>query len=81
MTMERLVGTQLAPLKATLIKVGLDQLGFAPLFNGTFLLVLGTVQGHSIAQVNQKIKAEYLDVMMANWKVRCTHTSGCMPSR
>ena len=70
LTMERIVGVHLAPLKSTVVKVSMDQLGFAPLFNGTFLIILGTAQGHTMAELNQKLRAEYVDVMLANWKVR-----------
>ena len=43
--------------------------GFAPLFNGTFLVVIGATQGQSLSAINKKIRAEYKDVMIANWKV------------
>ena len=64
------MGSRMSPVKTTLAKVGCDQLGFAPVFNGTFLVVLGATQGNSMDQINSKIKAEYVDVMLANWKVR-----------
>ena len=70
MTLVKMVGTKLSPVKATLAKVAMDQLAFAPVFNGSFLTVIGLLQGKSLGNINEKLKKEYKDVMLTNWKVR-----------
>ncbi len=57
------------PLKATVAKVALDQTAFAPLFNGLFISVLGAMQGKTVPQVGEKLKREYKDVIITNWKL------------
>ena len=49
--------------------MALDQGAFAPAFQGIFLSVLGATQGKNLAEINQKLKAEYVDIMLTGWKV------------
>lgn len=53
----------------TLKKVALDQLCFAPICIGTLLTVLGTIQGHPPRETVAKIKRDYSDIMIANYKL------------
>lgn len=50
-------------------KVACDQLLFAPNFLAIFLVTLGTVQGENYETVVCKLKRDYADVVIANYKL------------
>lgn len=53
----------------TLKKVATDQLVFAPIFLGSLLTVIGTLQGNSPGKVVSKLQKEYPDILASNYKV------------
>ena len=67
--MERIVGPHMAPMRAALLKVALDQGCFAPFFNLVFISSLAALQGLSAGETWAKLKAEYKDVMLTMWKI------------
>ena len=62
-------------LPVVLGKVALDQLVFSPPFNMLYFHAIGMLQGTSPAVVQEKIARDFVPLMLANWKVRETHTS------
>lgn len=50
-------------------KVTVDQLVFAPFFLGVFITSLGVMQLQSPQEIQQKLKDEYCDVLLANYKL------------
>jgi len=65
--LERLYGTtgKLTPIK----KVLTDQLCFAPVLQFTAIPVLGLMDGHSRDKIEARIRKDYYDIMIANWKL------------
>ena len=55
--------------KGALMKVGVDQLLFAPIFLVTFLSSMGALNGESTDQIKSKLEKEYFNVLTTNWKV------------
>ncbi|KRT79939.1 hypothetical protein AMK59_6473, partial [Oryctes borbonicus] len=53
----------------TVKKVALDQFLFAPFCIGMLLTVLGTVQGQPPKETIKKLKRDYTDIMIANYKL------------
>ncbi|GJQ84918.1 hypothetical protein Trydic_g525 [Trypoxylus dichotomus] len=53
----------------TVKKVALDQFLFAPFCIGALLTVLGTVQGQPPKETMRKLKRDYTDIMIANYKL------------
>ncbi len=67
------MSAQVPRVRAAVTKVCMDQLLFAPIFQGTFITSLGVLQGKDRKAINDKLRREYKDVLFANWKVRKTH--------
>lgn len=51
----------------TLKKVALDQLIFAPTFMMAFLGVVGVMKGQNRVEIEEKIRADYLDILLTNY--------------
>uniref|UniRef100_A0A7G3AF19 Mitochondrial inner membrane protein Mpv17 n=1 Tax=Lutzomyia longipalpis TaxID=7200 RepID=A0A7G3AF19_LUTLO len=51
----------------TLKKVALDQLIFAPTFMLAFLGVLGVMKGQALPEIEDKIRADYVDILKTNY--------------
>ncbi|XP_059611248.1 protein Mpv17 [Phlebotomus argentipes] len=51
----------------TLKKVALDQLVFAPVFMMAFLGVVGAMKGQQLPQIEEKIRADYVDILKTNY--------------
>lgn len=47
----------------------MDQLGCSPVFLATFISVVGAFQGENVDGIQRKLKAEYTDILLANYKV------------
>ncbi|CAG2105124.1 unnamed protein product [Medioppia subpectinata] len=65
--LERVYGTSgtFTPIKKLLT----EQLFFLPLIQLAFIGVLGALNGHSLAQMEARIRNDYWDIMCAVWKV------------
>lgn len=50
-------------------KVVLDQLGFSPVFVSVFLTTLGGVQTRNLNDSINRVKRDYKDVLIANYKL------------
>uniref|UniRef100_T1JD42 Mitochondrial inner membrane protein Mpv17 n=1 Tax=Strigamia maritima TaxID=126957 RepID=T1JD42_STRMM len=66
--LERLFGTNGFATTA-MKKMLTDQLFFAPLFIGNFMVVMGLVQHQPFPKVWDKLNEEYLDVLQANYMI------------
>ena len=67
--MERFLGSQIS-LKVTMSKVAIDQIGFSPIFTGIIISTIGLMQGMDLESLKQKLKEEYVDVILTGWSVR-----------
>lgn len=50
-------------------KVSLDQLAFSPIFLGTLLTMLGALQGHKPDEVKEKLKEQWVDVVLTSYYI------------
>lgn len=50
-------------------KIVWDQLLFAPIFTAVLLVTIGICQGKSTEKLKNKIRDEYSDILMNNYKV------------
>lgn len=55
--------------KGALMKVGVDQLVFAPIFLVTFISTMGTLNGETMDKIKKKLEQDYFNVLTTNWKV------------
>jgi len=71
LSLERVVTPLRVPnaFAATLAKVSLDQLAFAPIFNVVLISIIGLSQGETVAKIEAKLKREYMDVLITGWKL------------
>ncbi|XP_051159266.1 protein Mpv17 [Leptopilina boulardi] len=53
----------------TLKKVAFDQLLFAPVFLCALIVVIGILQGNEIDNIKLKLKNEYPDILVSNYKL------------
>lgn len=53
----------------TLQKVCVDQLVFAPVFMAVLVSIIGFMQHRSVDKVAEKLRREYLDILVANYYV------------
>ena len=67
--MEKLLGSSVT-VKATLSKVALDQICFAPLFQVPVLTYIGLMQGQALSNIKVKLQKEWGDIVITGWKVR-----------
>ena len=51
------------------MKVGVDQLLFAPIFLVTFISTMGALNGDTVDRIKIKLKEDYFGVLTTNWKV------------
>lgn len=58
-----------AGLKGVLLKVTADQLFFAPIFLIVFLGTMGTLNGETLVQITNRIKKDFSEILVTNWKV------------
>lgn len=58
-------GTKMAAFKM----VACDQLLFAPTFLPFFLGTMGVLRRESFKELSDKIKKEYMDILITNWKI------------
>ena len=58
--------------KGALMKVGVDQLVFAPIFLVTFISTMGTLNGETMDKIKKKLEQDYFNVLTTNWKVWLT---------
>lgn len=56
-------------VSATLSKVALDQIGFAPLFQIPVLTYIGLLQGQQLSAIKTKLENEWVDIVVTGWKV------------
>lgn len=68
LTMERMLGSSVT-LTNTLRKVGLDQLGFAPIFTVGILTYIGKLQGQSLQDIKLKLEKELKDIVITGWTI------------
>ena len=54
------------------MKVGVDQLVFAPIFLVTFISTMGTLNGETMDKIKKKLEQDYFNVLTTNWKVWLT---------
>ncbi|KAK9818021.1 hypothetical protein WJX72_005807 [[Myrmecia] bisecta] len=66
LTLSRLVTTPGTP--GALMRLGLDQLVFAPIFISTFFASLLTLEGHASA-IPAKLRQDLKDAVITNWKI------------
>ena len=66
--MERFVGSGIT-IQKTLTKVGLDQIGFAPIFTAGILSMIGIFQGQNFQSIKTKLDNELVDIVINGWKV------------
>jgi len=57
------------PNVIAVLKVGMDQLLFSPIFNLFYFYVIGTFEGRSFSEIGTKVSQEFGPVMRANYKV------------
>jgi len=50
-------------------KVALDQLVAAPPFYAVFLVGTGVLQQQKWTEIEDRIEADYMDILINNWKV------------
>jgi len=55
--------------KGAFMKVGVDQLLFAPIFLVTFISTMGALNGDTVDRIKIKLKEDYFGVLTTNWKV------------
>jgi len=68
LTMERLLGSSVTLIN-TFRKVGLDQLGFAPIFTVGILSCIGKLQGQSVGEIKLKLESELKDIVLTGWTI------------
>lgn len=68
LTLEKWFGSHVS-VPATVIKVFIDQFGFAPFFTSFLLCLIGLSQGKDVQGIKKKLKNEFYDVMTTGWKV------------
>lgn len=56
-------------LKGVILKVAADQTLFAPTFLVIFLSSMGTLNGESIQMISDRIKRDFSEILITNWKV------------
>lgn len=56
-------------MKGVLLKVSVDQLLFAPTFLVIFLSTMGTLNGESPKQISARVKQDFPEILVTNWKV------------
>ena len=56
-------------LKGVVLKVAADQLFFAPTFLIIFLSTMGTLNGEQPQQISTRIKQDFQEILVTNWKV------------
>ncbi|KAL1139712.1 hypothetical protein AAG570_006690 [Ranatra chinensis] len=76
--MERKIGTKVTPINTVkkvsiairfIKNVAVDQLLCSPVLLATFMTCIGLMEGRSLAEVKEKLRASYLDILIANYKV------------
>lgn len=55
--------------KSVMLKVGIDQLLWCPIFMSVFFAYLGLVNGDGLAAIGDKIKNDLLSACQGSWKV------------
>nr|ACO12458.1 Mpv17 [Lepeophtheirus salmonis] len=66
--MERVIGSAVNK-KTTFIKVGMDQLLFAPTFTAGIMIVINPLQAKSFDEIKKELRSKYTDVMLNGWKI------------
>lgn len=68
LTLERFLGKK-KDLRTGLTKVAIDQLLFAPIVLVVFISTLSTLEGKSLSEIQTKVRAEFKDLIIANYKL------------
>lgn len=66
--MDRVIKTK-SPLTKTMIKVGIDQLIFAPIFIAVFVSIISYMQDQNVQLIEHKLKTQYKDILISNYYV------------
>lgn len=58
-----------SPAARTIIKVGMDQLIFAPIFTAALVSTISYTQDRSVQSIKDKLRAQYTDILLCNYYV------------
>lgn len=58
-----------SPLSKTMIKVGIDQLIFAPIFIALLVSTISYMQDQNVQLIEHKLKTQYTDILISNYYV------------
>jgi len=68
LSLERMTGSAIT-IKATVSKLALDQVCFAPIFQIPVLTYIGILQGHKLTDIKTKVENEWADIVLTGWKI------------
>lgn len=58
-----------SPLRKAMIKVGIDQIIFAPIFIALLVSTISYMQDQNVQLIEHKLKTQYKDILISNYYV------------